>query len=135
MPAYWRPKINAMNCILPQFADVHKMLQPKALARPLSLRLVLQPLMPAEVRSGDLHEPLQLAPGDKVTFTIVEGADGSDNRVSGGRLVACVRFASVGSGGCLDLSGMALLLRPRPVLVAAALPPGVPQRLADAHGE
>ncbi|KAI7835791.1 hypothetical protein COHA_010311 [Chlorella ohadii] len=35
-----------------------------------------------EVRSGDLHEPLQLAPGDKVTFTIVEGADGSDNRVS-----------------------------------------------------
>ena len=37
-----------------------------------------------EVRSGDVHEPLQLAAGDKVTFTIVEGADGSSNRVSGG---------------------------------------------------
>ncbi|PRW56390.1 plastidial pyruvate kinase 2-like isoform A [Chlorella sorokiniana] len=35
-----------------------------------------------EVRSGDVHEPLQLAAGDRVTFTILEGADGSDNRVS-----------------------------------------------------
>jgi pyruvate kinase len=35
----------------------------------------------AEVRSGDLTAPLQLATGDKVVFTIIEGADGTDNRV------------------------------------------------------
>ncbi|KAL4858542.1 Plastidial pyruvate kinase 3 [Chlorella vulgaris] len=34
-----------------------------------------------EVRSGDLVAPLQLATGDKVVFTIVEGADGTDNRI------------------------------------------------------
>jgi hypothetical protein len=37
----------------------------------------------AEVRSGDLVAPLQLATGDKVVFTIVEGADGTDNRIGG----------------------------------------------------
>lgn len=37
----------------------------------------------AEVRSGDLLAPLQLATGDKVVFTIVEGADGTDNRIGG----------------------------------------------------
>lgn len=35
-----------------------------------------------EVRSGDVAEPLQLAPGDAVVFTIQEGADGKDNRIS-----------------------------------------------------
>ncbi|KAL4447350.1 hypothetical protein ABPG77_007383 [Micractinium sp. CCAP 211/92] len=35
-----------------------------------------------EVRSGDVAEPLQLAPGDNVVFTIQEGADGKDNRIS-----------------------------------------------------
>ncbi len=30
------------------------------------------------MRSGDVHEPLELSRGDVVTFTIVEGADGSD---------------------------------------------------------
>ena len=47
----------------------------------------IQSIPAAEVRSGDVHEPLQLATGDRVTFTIVEGADGSDNRVSGGWLL------------------------------------------------
>lgn len=37
-----------------------------------------------EVRSGDVAEPLQLAAGDRVVFTIQEGADGKDNRISGG---------------------------------------------------
>ena len=37
------------------------------------------------MRSGDLAEPLQLAAGDRVVFTIVEGADGRDGRISGGR--------------------------------------------------
>ncbi|GAB4820909.1 hypothetical protein N2152v2_007955 [Parachlorella kessleri] len=35
-----------------------------------------------EVRSGDLAEPLELAAGDKVTYTIKEGADGKDGRIS-----------------------------------------------------
>lgn len=35
-----------------------------------------------EVRSGDVAEPLQLAAGDRVVFTIQEGADGKDNRIS-----------------------------------------------------
>ena len=40
------------------------------------------PCLPfAEVRSGDLIAPLELATGDKVVFTIVEGADGTDNRI------------------------------------------------------
>jgi hypothetical protein len=41
----------------------------------------------AEVRSGDLTAPLQLATGDKVVFTIIEGADGTDNRVGGAALL------------------------------------------------
>lgn len=35
-----------------------------------------------EVRSGDVAEPLELATGDQLTFTIVEGADGKGGRVS-----------------------------------------------------
>jgi pyruvate kinase len=35
-----------------------------------------------EVRSGDLAEPLDLLPGDKYTFTIDEGANGQDGRIS-----------------------------------------------------
>ena len=35
-----------------------------------------------EVRSGDVHEPLELARGDKVTYTIEEGANGVDGRLS-----------------------------------------------------
>lgn len=34
-----------------------------------------------EVRSGDLTQPLHLAPGEHVTFTITAGADGSGNRI------------------------------------------------------
>lgn len=44
----------------------------------------------AEVRSGDLAAPLQLSAGDKVTFTIVEGADGTDNRIGGGVARLCM---------------------------------------------
>lgn len=35
-----------------------------------------------EVRSGDLTEPLQLTRGERVIFTITEGADGSGGRIS-----------------------------------------------------
>lgn len=35
-----------------------------------------------EVRSGDVHEPLELARGDKIVYTIAEGADGTDGRLS-----------------------------------------------------
>ena len=35
-----------------------------------------------EVRSGDLAEPLELAAGDLLTFTLREGATGKDGRVS-----------------------------------------------------
>jgi len=35
-----------------------------------------------EVRSGDVHEPLQLSRGDKVVYTISEGANGVDGRLS-----------------------------------------------------
>ncbi|PSC72575.1 plastidial pyruvate kinase 2-like [Micractinium conductrix] len=35
-----------------------------------------------EVRSGDLAAPLPLDAGDKITFTITEGADGTDGRIS-----------------------------------------------------
>lgn len=35
-----------------------------------------------EVRSGDLAEPLELATGDTVTFTIREGDDGKEGRIS-----------------------------------------------------
>lgn len=41
------------------------------------------PVCSWQVRSGDLAEPLELGPGDEVTFTIVEGADGSGHRISG----------------------------------------------------
>ena len=36
-----------------------------------------------QVRSGDLAEPLELGAGDEVVFTIVEGEDGRDRRISG----------------------------------------------------
>ena len=42
------------------------------------------PLRGWQVRSGDLAEPLELAAGDIVTYTIKEGADGKDGRISGG---------------------------------------------------
>ncbi len=35
-----------------------------------------------EVRSGDVHEPLELSRGDKVVYTIDEGANGVDGRLS-----------------------------------------------------
>ncbi|KAK9908980.1 hypothetical protein WJX75_005511 [Coccomyxa subellipsoidea] len=35
-----------------------------------------------EVRSGDLAEPIDMKPGDKYTFTIEEGANGTDGRIS-----------------------------------------------------
>lgn len=35
-----------------------------------------------EVRSGDLVEPLEMAPGDEFIFTIAEGANGTGRRVS-----------------------------------------------------
>ncbi|EFN57958.1 hypothetical protein CHLNCDRAFT_30037 [Chlorella variabilis] len=60
-----------------------------------------------EVRSGDLAAPLQLSAGDKVTFTIVEGADGTDNRI-GVNYDQFVDDASVGDmllvdGGIMSL--------------------------------
>lgn len=91
-----------------------------------------------EVRSGDVHEPLQLAAGDKVTFTIVEGADGSDNRVSGGRgflpLFGSRVFqghlhllvSALGSGICLMRRGSAIAAR-----AVVAQPPCVAPRLAN----
>jgi hypothetical protein len=33
-----------------------------------------------EVRSGDLVEPIDMAPGDELTFTIEEGANGAGKR-------------------------------------------------------
>lgn len=48
-----------------------------------------------QVRSGDLHEPLELAAGDIVTFTIVEGEDGKGGRISGG----CRGMGLGGMGG------------------------------------
>ena len=35
-----------------------------------------------EVRSGDLAEPIECRLGDRYTFTIVEGCNGADNRIS-----------------------------------------------------
>ena len=35
-----------------------------------------------EVRSGDLAEPAELVPGDKWTFTITEGENGGNRRIS-----------------------------------------------------
>lgn len=52
-----------------------------------------------EVRSGDVPAPLELAPGDRLTFTTVEGADGSGNRVLGAWLVDCRgRGGGIGEG-------------------------------------
>lgn len=83
-----------------------------------------------EVRSGDVAEPLQLAPGDNVVFTIQEGADGKDNRISGAagpwllraasrlaRAVTAPRwgtFRKSGAAGarCADLLGLRPALAP-----------------------
>ena len=57
---------------------------------------------PAEVRSGDLAAPLPLDAGDKITFTITEGADGTDGRISGGgggRGMAQRKWDTMGFGG------------------------------------
>lgn len=53
-----------------------------------------------EVRSGDVAEPLQLAPGDAVVFTIQEGADGKDNRISGGERLGQLAPPCCSVGGC-----------------------------------
>lgn len=46
-----------------------------------SLAIMLDTKGP-EVRSGDVVEPLSLSSGDRVVFTITEGADGTESRVS-----------------------------------------------------
>lgn len=46
-----------------------------------------------EVRSGDVTQPLELRAGETVTFTIVAGADGTNNRIGG------VGGAGWGGGG------------------------------------
>lgn len=35
-----------------------------------------------EVRSGDLQAPIDMKPGEEYTFTITEGANGTDGKIS-----------------------------------------------------
>ena len=52
-----------------------------------------------EVRSGDLAEPLELNKGDKLTFTIREGATGEGRGVRGGGGRVGERRRGEGVGG------------------------------------
>ncbi|KAK2080267.1 hypothetical protein QBZ16_000120 [Prototheca wickerhamii] len=63
-----------------------------------------------EVRSGDLTQPLDLARGDRVTFTIVAGADGSDNRI-GVNYDGFIEDVGVGDTLLVDGGIMSMLVR------------------------
>lgn len=63
-----------------------------------------------EVRSGDLTQPLSLSKGETVTFTIVAGADGSDNRI-GVNYDGFIDDVEVGDTLLVDGGIMSMLVR------------------------